>query len=448
MFRTLTFFFAATALVGCVDKGSDSGSSGSDGTDGTSADGNDGTGADGTGGTDVTIADLCTDSGDDDGQGRSYCILPAEIDVDVTMTTEFDVYFLAGPTQVGNNTASTLSIDAGVLVEAGEQQSYLEIQQNSMIMAMGTADAPIVLTSGQATPGRGDWGGLVINGNAPINVPGGTGEAEVTLSPYGGTDASDNSGTVQYLRVEFGGYKIDNVQEMNGITLNGVGSGTTISYVQVHQNNDDGIEFFGGTVGADHVVVTGALDDSIDWTEGWSGTLTNFLVVQASDAGDRGIEADNNGDDNALTPIATPTVSKGTILAATALGSQGAVLRAGTHGALADIVITGAGDGCLDIDSDLSIAAAEAGDLTMTHSYLNCNSYFNTDDDGSFNIQAWFEGQTGNSTGVASGLTAWMPDASGPLDGTGSDGGAIGAFEVGDDWTGFTGGTQWIIAPE
>lgn len=383
-----------------------------------------------------------------------YCTLPNAILEDLTLTSEY-AYVLSGGVFVGDGEVEVeLTIDPGVTIY-GEPQSFLAIQQNSTINAVGTAAAPIVFTSPQAedSRNRADWGGLILNGKAPINncsdgssaVAGCTAEGEGSTGTYGGDDPTDSSGTLKYVRVEFGGYEVTPENEVNGIAFQGVGSGTSVSYIQVHMNKDDGVEFYGGTVNADHIVITGAGDDSLDWTDGWTGSVSHVLVQQFADLGDRGVEADNNGDQNAALPVSSPTISKMTILGA-GPESVGLLLREGTQATLSDVVVSGSGSACLDVDQDATFAHAAAGTLSLKNTVLSCDAFFKveTDDSGnpeeSFDIQAWFEGQPGNSTTVNAGLEGFLPGAGSPLIGAGSDGGTVGAFDQGDDWA-----SAWII---
>ena len=120
------------------------------------------------------------------------------------------------------------------------------------------------------------------------------GEGETGL--FGGDDPNDSSGVLSYLRVEFAGVRFTEEDELNGIALQGVGSGTVVKYVQVNRNADDGIEFFGGTVNAEYVLLTGIEDDSFDWTFGWNGHVANAVAWQGLAVADHGIEADNDQD--------------------------------------------------------------------------------------------------------------------------------------------------------
>ena len=190
---------------------------------------------------------------------------------------------------------TTLTIPAGAVIKANPGAGvYIAIAQDATIIAEGTSSSPIVLTSNVSTPAAGDWGGLIILGRAPINsVAGGnaTSTSEIGALPYGGSNSNDNSGILKYVRVEYSGGAADASSENNGFSFYGVGSGTTIEFIQAFEGKDDGIEFFGGTVNASNLSVVGAQDDSVDWTEGFSGTLTDVYIEHRVEH-DKGIEAD------------------------------------------------------------------------------------------------------------------------------------------------------------
>ena len=176
---------------------------------------------------------------------------------------------------------------------------------------MGTAAEPIVFTSvadnielGQTAgtnlteDDRGLWGGLILLGNAPVSLDGDAAEAQIEGIPasdtnglYGGSDPADDSGTVQYVSIRHGGALIGEGNEINGLTLGGVGSGTTIDNVEIVGNVDDGIEFFGGTVNATNLLVWAQGDDGLDIDQAYSGTIDNAVVVQGS-ISDHGLEID------------------------------------------------------------------------------------------------------------------------------------------------------------
>lgn len=218
-------------------------------------------------------------------------------------------YVLRGAVFV--RSGATLTIQAGtrVIGESGSAGTLI-LERGGRLMANGTAAAPIVFTSDQpvGSRNRGDWGGIIVNGRAPVNLEGGEGAGEGDTGVYGGTDPNDNSGVFRYVRVEFGGIEFSPDNELNGIAFQGVGRGTTVDYVQAHMSRDDAIEFFGGTVDMKHAVMSNAADDSLDWTFGWTGRVQFAAITQRGDDGDNGIEADGNEFDNTATPISNPVI--------------------------------------------------------------------------------------------------------------------------------------------
>ncbi len=196
----------------------------------------------------------------------------------------------------------TITLNPGVTVKAkSEFLSYLAIKQGGKIMAEGTAAKPIVFTSDKAAGSRlsSDWGGIVIHGKAPVNNSAGVNiatDTEIYTGPYGGETKADNSGVLKYVRIEFAGREISSGKEFNGLFLAGVGSGTTIQYVQTHRGSDDGIEIFGGTVSLSHIVITHNEDDGFDLDEGWSGSAHHFIIA-SSNYTDAMIEYDGLGAD-------------------------------------------------------------------------------------------------------------------------------------------------------
>lgn len=210
-----------------------------------------------------------------------------------------------------------LTIQPGtVIIGETATRAALVIERGAQIIADGTAAQPIVMTSDQpiGQRGRGDWGGLVINGNAPVNLPGGVGIGEGQTGIYGGDNPGDSSGILRYVRVEYAGIEFSPDNELNGIAFQGVGSGTIVEHIQVHMNKDDGIEMFGGTVDIKRVVLTNIGDDSVDWTFGWKGRLQFVVVQQRGDDTDHGIEADNNGNNFDLEPRSEPTIFNATFI--------------------------------------------------------------------------------------------------------------------------------------
>lgn len=209
---------------------------------------------------------------------------------------------------------ATLTIDAGVTIEAlaGGTDVYIIVERGGTIIADGTAANPIRFTSSASTPQPGDWGGLIVNGNAPLSrQTGAQSNAATEVNNtifFGGDNASDNSGILNYVILEYTGARIDDEAEHNGLTLNGVGNGTTISNIAILNGDDDAIEFFGGTVNASNILVVNAKDDMFDFTQGYAGTCTNLYGVREANysavtSDPRGVEADGNLDGNSPTDI-------------------------------------------------------------------------------------------------------------------------------------------------
>jgi len=256
---------------------------------------------------------------------RHEAIIAGTWTKDVTLTADKE-WTLNGPVFIGkdNSSNSTITIEAGTIVKGTSSSiapGMLVITRGSKIMAEGTSSAPIIFTSAKSIGSRapGDWGGLVINGNAPVNDGGTTGvdSGEGATGNYGGSDPHDNSGVLKYVRSEFAGVRFTADNELNGIAFQGVGDGTTVDYIQAHRSNDDGVEFFGGTVNVRHLVSTGNLDDHFDWTSGYRGSL-QFAVLQEYplNGSDCGFEGDGKENNSTATPFSHPVIAN-----ITAIGS-------------------------------------------------------------------------------------------------------------------------------
>ncbi len=267
-------------------------------------------------------------------------------------------YVITGPVLMQPGTKLTIPAGMTIYAEPVGVNAYIAIQQGAQIIANGNASEPIIFTSNAANPGSGDWGGLVICGRAPINSTAAgsddTSTTEVGGLSYGGNDPTDNSGSLQYVRVEYAGGAIDGNTELNGVSLYAVGNETMIDYVQVFIGSDDGFEFFGGTVNASHLSVVGSEDDSIDWTEGFTGTLTDIYVMHLS-SHDKAFECDGYNTDfsNEGGYFSAPNVTNVTIVGdvATAADSEAIRLRAGTQGIFTNVLISDY-DEAFDLDGD------------------------------------------------------------------------------------------------
>ncbi|MGL4583175.1 MAG: hypothetical protein ACRCVU_09345 [Flavobacterium sp.] len=258
----------------------------------------------------------------------------------------------------------TLTIPAGTtIIGTGGTSAYIAVAQGGQIFIEGTKDKPVVMTAAEKK--RGSWGGLVICGRAPINKAE-SATAEVSDLTYGGKVVNDNSGSIKYLRIEYSGANYNSEKEFNGLSLFGVGSGTTIQYVQAHEGSDDGFEWFGGTVSAQYLVSTNNDDDQFDWTEGWNGQENKFWFSKQSGTADKGIEADNNSKNRAADPYSNPTITGITLLPAVDGKGTAMKLREGTKGKLTDVVIGSYAVG-FDVEHDETIDNVKNGSLILSN---------------------------------------------------------------------------------
>lgn len=242
---------------------------------------------------------------------------------------------------------ATLNIEPGVKIVAqyDDRVDYILVEQGAKINALGTASAPIIMTSSKEEPGA--WGGIHICGRAHTNAEGGKGSSEIGGATYGGSNDADNSGVLKYVRVEYTGYAFDEEHEANGMTFYGVGNGTMIENCEAYHGSDDGFEFFGGSVNVKNMVVVNCSDDSFDWTEGWNGKGENLVAFQEAEGTlgydcDCLIEADNNENNYSATPVSHP-VLKNLILVGNGGSKQGIRLRRGTEVEITSAKVSGKG---------------------------------------------------------------------------------------------------------
>ncbi|WP_233345471.1 hypothetical protein [Litorimonas taeanensis] len=286
------------------------------------------------------------------------------------------VYELKGRLDVGTDAGAAgtgspvvLTIEPGVVIVGDSGSDHIVVNRGHQIEAAGTAALPIIMTSENdislTSEGRddviGEWGGLVVLGNAPINrcnvagVNPGTADCQNAVEGvtepdalYGGADPEANSGTLQYLQVRYAGFEVATDVELNGITLAGVGSGTTVDHIQVHNNSDDGVEFFGGTVNAKYIVVTGNDDEQLDTDNGYNGNIQFVLGTQrGGDSSDNGIEASSVAP--GVTPLSNATISNFTLIGNGNTDSHGIRLNTGTVGQYLNGILIEANN-CLDYE--------------------------------------------------------------------------------------------------
>ena len=353
--------------------------------------------------------------------GKKVCSLQGEITSDLTLVSG-NYYKIDGKVAVGKDLGSSgdasggiaavLTIEPGVTLFGESGNDYLVIKRGSKINAVGTASAPIIMTGKQDLLGeadivstRGLWGGLVLLGRAPINkcayTQGGTATAAgVRVDPcqievegsagdmMGGESPTDSSGSLKYLRVQYAGYEVFPGNELNGITFGGVGSGTSVDYVQVHNNADDCVEFFGGTVDVKHLICTGADDDNLDIDWGYTGRIQYVIVQQSNDKGDHIVESDNVNSDSAVgylsEPRSNPIVSNFTFI------SKGHdeifKLKEGVSGqyfngiAVVNSSVTGKETNCIETTFNETVKdGAVTPVFSMNSVALDCSGFIKTD---------------------------------------------------------------------
>jgi len=357
--------------------------------------------------------------------GTNYCLLKGKyLNSNLNLTSD-NVYrlddegvFIGGD----NKQNSNLRIQAGTKI-VGEPKSFLSISRGSKIFAEGTKTKPVVFTAiKESNRKRGEWGGIVINGNAPINAcKPGTAVCEaasegikVEQVMFGGNDPSDNSGTLKYVRLEFTGYPISQDNELNGITMNAVGSGTEVDFVQVNMSADDGIECFGGTVQMKHIVLSNNDDDSLDWDFGFNGKIQYLLAKQADDSADNGVEGDNFKSPMNAQPRSNPMISNATFVGGKN-SAYGLLLRRGTSLQLHNSIVTGFKKACLDIDDAETF---QNGGINIKDSIVFCAKNAELEDGDLFNTEGWLT-SLGNLL-VNPELVSYYPSVSSPAIGKGA----------------------------
>ncbi|MHB1279092.1 MAG: T9SS type A sorting domain-containing protein [Bacteroidia bacterium] len=261
---------------------------------------------------------------------------------DITANRTFyrdTIYELSGLVYVKNN--ATLTIEAGTVVKGGlapdnSNATALVIDKSGKIIAIGTPTQPIIFTSAKAAGQReyGDWGGIVFFGEAPVNKVNPSYENGVIPGTFGGNNPTHNQGTIKYASIEFAGYPFEANRELNSMTLCGVGSGTTISYIQCSYNNDDAFEWFGGTVNLDHIIAYRTNDDDFDVDFGYSGKVQFGVSLSDTSIADvstkNGFEIDNDANGSTEGPISSAIFSNMTVIGA--YYNKSFVDQTGLHG--------------------------------------------------------------------------------------------------------------------
>jgi hypothetical protein len=363
---------------------------------------------------DIIINDnsVVNNNGGNSGNPDEEIAIPAaEYSSDLTLNAN-GTYTINGP--VIMTEGANLIIGEGVTIKADATGAsvYIAVSQGAKIIANGTATNPIVMTSNSASPSAGDWGGLILLGNAPINSVTGdaTSTSEIGSLPYGGTDTADSSGILRYVRVEYSGGAADGSSENNGFSFYGVGAGTSVDYIQAFEGADDGIEFFGGTVAVNHAVVINCQDDSIDWTEGFAGSVTDAYVKHGAEH-DKGFECDGYNTDigNLSSPKfwSKPSVTDVTVVGlGSSTGNEAIRLRAGTQGIFNNILLQGFEEG-FDLDGDAGAGSDNPtgtgvinGDLSVTNVTFTDVTVKLKNDTGDAFTEGDFISGDGNGTGT------------------------------------------------
>ena len=389
--------------------------------------------------------------------GKKVCSLSGEVIEDITLVAG-NYYKLDGKVAIGKDmgadgtktggVSAKLSIEPGVTIFGESGNDYLVVMRGSDIHAVGTSSAPIVMTGRQDILGeadivntRGLWGGLVILGQAPINkcsfsTAGSSSSAGTRVNPcekevegssgdtMGGELPNDSSGSLKYVRVQYAGYEVFPGNELNGITFGGVGNGTVVDYIQVHNNQDDCVEFFGGTVDVKRLICTGAGDDNLDIDWGYQGRMQYVLVQQSNGVGDHVVESDNTNADAAVAyltePRSNPIVSNFTFLSS---GKDEIFkLKEGVSGQYYNgvAVVKDGSTNCIETTfAETAQDGAVTPHFSMNSVAMQCNGFVKTDGLATVaSIEAIVKEGANNLYGANSGSGSYVNTLSGPVNGS------------------------------
>ncbi|MGD9812343.1 MAG: hypothetical protein AB7U35_13600 [Sphingobium sp.] len=367
------------------------------------------------------------------------CELPAQFTASTTLPKIAGLlYSLGGRVDVGSDLGTsggsgiTLTIDPGVIVFGNTGVSWLAVNRGNKIQAVGTASQPIIFTSRDNALGissdtsSGQWGGVVLLGRAPITdcaapsaAPGTTAcerDTEGASSPalYGGATANDSSGRMSYVQIRYSGYVLSADKELQGLTPSGIGTGTVLDHIQIHNSSDDGIEFFGGSPQMKNVVITGAEDDSLDIDTGAKALIQYVIAVQRTDKGDSMIEGDSDNSFDVQNPRTNLRLTNFTFLANALSGNGAAIMmRGGMDANLSNGVVVSPGQPCLQLRNAKTIAAADAADDNLGPPIFNsvvmqCSStpYASHSTVTAAQTQTIFESGSNNNAAFTPSLTA------------------------------------------
>lgn len=417
------------------------------------------------------------------------------LETDLTIPNIDGVHIFWDTLQVGSDVDSgaitegpTLTIEAGATLAWESSDDYLLINRGSKIVADGEVGAPITLTAyDDAVLDAADpfatqlWGGVVINGRGITNKCDDEQrttdschiQSEGKPSHYGGNNNEDDSGTLRYVIIKHPGAEAAPGDELNGLTLNAVGSGTTIENIQVYSTYDDGVEFFGGAVEVTNLVALYVRDDSIDYADGWVGSVTNALVIHQEGNGNRCIEADNQGGAYDALPLTNARIANLTCITSgsdestggTHGDSEGVLLRRGVATQLRDsiiydgyarLILGQSGNECLELDDAETRALAQDGTSSIKSTLIACEEATKDNLVNGDTVADWVTNSSSYSSNIYNVLLSetddpdvsilggskgfytlpTFTDASGSVFSvTSTDGNPIGAVSESDDWT-------------
>jgi hypothetical protein len=428
-----------------------------------------------TGMMSVALLTACGDGAADDEGSESTSDTAGGEEVcgsEIAGTFESDAVWTCDHTLSGIVTfknGAKLTIEPGVTIKGGNG-SALVIGKGSELIAEGTADQPIVFTSAlpEGSRARGDWGGLVLLGEAPNNLQTGTGAAEGLDAndptyQYGGTDPASSCGSLKYVRVEFAGFELTKDNELNGITFYSCGSGTRVDYVQSHMGADDGLEAFGGNWSGKHIVITGAQDDSFDADQGYTGSLQYVFLHQDPAVGNFGFEWSNQKENLDALPRTRPVISNLTFIGtATNAGliptlSTGVKIKEGSGAEIHNAIFAYSYNAGVELTEEATEIVADAGEVAITDTVLFKNSVvddgaspYKTSDGSAWDLKGFIE-DAGNRNHIdvdpKLGSVAWgaadiVPAADSPVLGNGRSVAGLEATDyigavkdAGSDWT-------------
>ena len=301
-----------------------------------------------------------------------------------------DIIFVTGQ--------STLTIEPGTII-LGQRGAGLVSLAGSRLEAEGTRDNPIVFTSDKPVGTRvaGDWAGVAMVGLAPTNRE----NFRLRIDPgiydvsVGGSQEDWNCGTMRYVRIEFGGSEVDGQKALNGLTLAGCGSETTVEYVQSHMSDDDGIAVFGGNVDLRYIVSTRAADDGFDFDTGWTGTA-QFIAVQQDIHGVEAIELENLAEDPTALPQTYGQIYNYTLIGNNRVADRqiGLFVKYGGQGVFSHGIVMGHKSSGLYIDGEEAADHARAGLIDVKNTL-----FYNIGDDGEGYFQMIDDGSGVDSDG-------------------------------------------------